>query len=235
MTDNGVSREQGSRNLPGYRGRLHEGDGGLDARHPAATFQGGNLAFGASEPAELVDYSAVLRKLWRRKFLLVAIAVLGVAGAAAIIVRLPVHYVAHAFVVIGDPFAKNQGSGAATLQDTGAIQTEVAILKSPQLAIEVIRDLKLQHDPEFNPAASAEQPAAFPAALLQVKEWLLGAKAASDPQAAAAVELSQTIDNFLDRLRVSIKESSRMVDVAFESSNPGLAMKIANAMVDRYV
>jgi capsular exopolysaccharide synthesis family protein len=239
MTDNGLSREQRSRNLPGYRGRLHEGDGGLDSRHPAATFQGGNLAFGASEPAELVNYSAILRKLWRRKFLLVSIVVLGIAGAAAIIVRMPVHYVAHAFVVIGDQYAKsllsyntNQASGPVLLPDPGTVQTEVEVLKSPQLAIEVIRDLKLQDNPEFNPAVL---PTEQPAALVRVKEWLLGSQAASDPQADAAAELSHTIDNFLGRLRVSVKDTSRMVDVAFDSSNPGLAMKIANAIVDRYV
>jgi capsular exopolysaccharide synthesis family protein len=255
MTDNSVSREEGSRNLPGYRGGMHQGDDGLDpretnhgheygkygfaTRHPAATFQGGNVAFGASEPAELVNYSAILRKLWRRKFLLVFIVVVGIAGAAAIIVRMPVHYVAHAFVVIGDQYAKsllsyntNQASGPVLLPDPGTVQTEVEVLKSPQLAIEVIRDLKLQDNPEFNPAVSPAEP---PDALMRVQEWLFGSSTASDPGANAAAELSQTIDNFLGRLRVGVKEPSRMVDVAFDSSNPRLAMKIANAVVDRYV
>jgi succinoglycan biosynthesis transport protein ExoP len=257
MTDNGLSSGEGSPNRPGHRGRMREGNDGLDARdanhahgygkyglaaqRPGATFygQGGNFASGASEPAELVNYSAVLRKLWRRKFLLVSIVLLGIAGGAAIIARMPVHYVAHAFVVIGDQHAKsrlsynaNQGSGPVLLPDTGTVQTEVEVLKSPQLAMEVIRDLKLQDNPEFNPAAS---PAEQPAALLWVKEWFFGSHAASDPQAAAAAELSQTIDNFLGRLRVSVKENSRMVDIAFDSSNPRLAMQIANALVDRYV
>ena len=156
MTDNGVSHEEGSPNLPGHRSRTHGGDDGLDtwearhgrdygkygfaAQHTAATFygQGGNFAFGASESPELVNYSAVLRMLWRRKLLLISIAVLGIGGATAIIACMPAHYVAHAFVAIGDPLAKsrlshgaNQGGGLASLPDTGTVQTEIEILKSP--------------------------------------------------------------------------------------------------------
>jgi len=261
MTDNGVSREDGGPNLPAPRGRMHEGAGGLDAwdasrgrdcgkydsagRRPTATFdgRGGNSAFEASESSELINYSAILRKLWRRKFLLVAIAVLGIGGATAIIARMPAHYVAHAFVTIGDPLGKsrlsygaNQAGGIVSLPDNGTVLTEVEVLKSPQLALEVIRDLKLENSSEFNAAASpAAAPVDQPGAWSRAKEWLFGSQAASDPQADAAAEVSQTVDNFLGRLRVSVKDNSRMVDVAFDASNPRLAMQVANAMVDRYV
>jgi capsular exopolysaccharide synthesis family protein len=257
MTDNGVSREDAGSNLPAPRGGRHEGAGGLDpwdtsrgrdhgnydsaSRRPTATFdgRGGNSAFEASESSELVNYSAVLRKLWRRKFLLVAIAVLGISGATVIIARMPAHYVAHAFVVIGDPLGKsrlsygaNQTGGIVSLPDNGTVLTEVEVLKSPQLALEVIRDLKLENNPEFNAAAApVEQPGTWSRA----KEWLFGSQAASDPQADAAAELSQTVDNFLGRLRISVKDNSRMLDVAFDASNPRLAMQVTNALVDRYV
>jgi succinoglycan biosynthesis transport protein ExoP len=242
MTDNGVSREDGGPNLPAPRGGMHEG---AASRRPTATFdgRGGNSAFEASESPDLVNYSAVLRKLWRRKFLLVAIAVLGIGGATAIIARMPAHYVAHAFVAIGDPLGKsrlsygaNQASGLVPLPDSGTVQTEVEVLRSPQLALEVIRDLKLENNPEFNAAAAlAAAPVEQPGAWARVKEWLFGSQAASDPQADAAAELSQTVDNFLGRLRISIKDNSRMVDVAFDSSSPHLSMQIANSLVDRYL
>src|ERR1700730_12860501 len=261
MTDNGGSREDAGSNLPAPRGGRHEGAGGLDpwdtsrgrdygnyasaSRRPTATFdgRGGNSAFEASESSELVNYSDVLRKLWRRKFLLVAIAVVGIGGATVIIARMPAHYVAHAFVVIGDPLGKsrlsygaNQTGGIVSLPDNGTVLTEVEVLKSPQLALEVIRDLKLENSPEFNAAASpAAAPVDQPGAWSRAKEWLFGSQAASDPQADAAAEVSQTVDNFLGRLRVSVKDNSRMVDVAFDASNPRLAMQVANAMVDRYV
>ena len=256
MTYNGVSHGEDGPNLPEHRGRMNGGDGesdlwqashgrdygnyGFAARRPAATFDGqaGNFAFGASELPEGISYSAILRKLWRRKFLLISIVLLGIGIGIAVIARMPAHYVAHAFVAIGDPLGKsrlsysaNQGSGLAPLPDSGTVQTEVEVLKSPQLALEVIRDLKLENNPEFKPAAPAEQPTAWS----RVNEWLFGSQAAADPRTDGAAELSQTVDNFLGRLRVSVTNPSRMVDVAFDSSSPHLSMQIANAMVDRYV
>jgi capsular exopolysaccharide synthesis family protein len=256
MTYNGVSHEEGSPNLPGHRGRTNGGDGDLEAweashgryygkhgfaaRRPGAPFdgQGGNFAFATSESPEGVNYSAILRKLWRRKFLLIAIVVLGIGGGTAIIARMPAHYVAHAFVAIGDPLGKsrlsygaNQGSGLAPLPDTGTVQTEVEVLKSPQLALEVIRDLKLENNPEFKPAAPAEGPTAWS----RLNEWLFGSQGVPDPQIGGAGELSQIVDNFLGHVRVSIANSSRVVDIAVDSSSPHLSMQIANAMVDRYV
>jgi len=257
MTHNGVSYEEGSPKLPVHRGSMNGGDGDLDAwetshgrdygkygfaaRRPSATFdgQGGKFAFEASESPEGVDYSAILRKLWRRKLLLIAIVLLGIGGSTAIIARMPAHYVAHAFVAIGDPlgksrlsYAANQGSELVSLPDTGTVQTEVEVLKSPQLALEVIRDLKLENNPEFKPAASpVEQPTTWST----VNEWLFGSQAVSDSRTDGAAELSQTVDNFLGHLRVTVPNTSRMVDVAFDSSSPHLSMQITNAMVDRYV
>src|SRR5258708_10394411 len=149
MTDNAVSHEDAGSNLPAPRGGMPEGAGGLDpwdtsrgrdygkydsaSRRPTATFdgRGGNSAFEAGESSELVNYSAVLRNLLRREFLLVSIAVLGIGGATVIIARMPAHYVAHAFVVIGDPLGKsrlsygaNQASGIVPLPASGTVQTE---------------------------------------------------------------------------------------------------------------
>ena len=97
---------------------------------------------------------------------------------------------------------------------------------------EVVRDLKLQEKPEFNPAASSWFEERFSGSW--VKDWLFGPSTDADPQ-EAAVELSQTIDAVRNRLRVSIKQNSRMIDVEFESMVPRLAMQIANALADRYV
>jgi polysaccharide biosynthesis transport protein len=120
----------------------------------------------------------------------------------------------------------------STLPDSTAVQTEVEIIKSPQLVTEVVRDLKLQEKPEFNPAATSWFEQWFPGS--RVKDWLFGAPTGPDPQ-EDAVELSQTIDNVRNRLRVSIKQNSRMIDIEFESVAPRLAMQIVNAIADRYV
>lgn len=186
---------------------------------------------------EGIEYGAFLRKLWRRKYLLLAITVMGTAAAAVVIMRLPPHFVAHAYVSIGDPIAKfraaagaNQALGMA-LPDTGTVKTEVEVLKSPQLALEVIQDLHLADNPEFNPALVE----ASPSLIARFTQRLAGSPPSADLKSEAEMELSRTIDNFLRRQRVEVKEGSRMVDVAFDASDRQLAMRVINAVVDRYV
>src|SRR6266849_6612491 len=130
MTDTGVSRGQNNPSLPQPRGRTHAGDSEFEV-HPTAYFVRNAAAVGDSTASgELInDCSAVLRKLWRRKLLVGLVALLGTGVAAAIVLRMPVYYAAHAFVVIGDQSAKTlpiyssqQGGVRGTLPDSTAVQ-----------------------------------------------------------------------------------------------------------------
>lgn len=203
----------------------------------------GDFAFGPRDPedSDALDYLAFFRSLWRRKLLAMTIAVLATSVAAVIIMRLPAHYVAHALVLIGNPLQDaSRGAAPAALPDTGTVQTSVEVLRSPQLAAEVIRRLNLEENPEFNPTAAERDETGMIARLTDVisraREWCCGRQAPADPHAdPAAAELSRTVDGFLGQLRVSIKDNSRMIDVAFESMDARLAMLVANALVDSYV
>ena len=191
-----------------------------------------------SDDHEGIQYGAFLRKLWRHKLLLLAITAMGTAAAAAVIMRLPPHFVAHAHISIGDPIARNRAAAGANqalgmaLPDTGTVKTEVEVLRSPQLALEVIRDLHLADNPEFNPAVEAN---GSPGLIARLTRRLTAPPPSTDLQSEAALELSRTIDNFLHRQRVEVKEGSRMVDVAFDAFDRQLAMHVTNAIVDRYV
>jgi uncharacterized protein involved in exopolysaccharide biosynthesis len=150
MTDNGLPRQQGRRAAYKHGGRTREGTG-LAARN-GTTFRGSGL--GSNGLANRAIYVGALRKLWHHKYLLASIVLVGVCGATIVAVRLPAYYVAHGFVAIGDPLGSsrlysdgNRGGGVASSPDTPALQTEVEILKSPQFAIEVVHQLKLQDNP----------------------------------------------------------------------------------------
>ncbi len=191
--------------------------------------------------SDALDYAAILRTLWRRKFLFAAIAVLGTGLAAAIIVQLPPRYVAHALVVLGDSTETSRASrdtAPALPPDTGAVQTAVEILHSPQLAATVIRALALENHPEINPAQAARGETGVVAQIrnlvLRIRLWILGDQSAEQPAGASAA-LSQAVQGFLSRLQVGIRNNSRMIDVAFESRDAELAMRIANTLVDHYV
>src|SRR3546814_15838424 len=96
------------RGLPGRaraRERVHDAHGHT-ARTPDGARPGGDGGFGfrpgRAGDLDTLDYSAFFRGLWRRTFLFMAIAILASSVAAAILVRLPPQYVAHALIVIGE-------------------------------------------------------------------------------------------------------------------------------------
>ncbi len=191
----------------------------------------------AERETDSIDYAGFLRALWRRKVIFASITIIAIGVVSLVVLRMPSQYVAHALVAIGDPlvrsrlpYASAQTGAGGTAPDTGTVQTEVEVLKSPQLALEVIHDLKLVENPDFNPAAMGLKPGL----VARLKARLLGVAAEAPPR-NSAVELAQTVESFLGHLKVSVKDNSRMLDVGFESRNPQLAMQISNSIVDRYV
>src|SRR5262249_46456732 len=127
-------------------------------------------------------------------------------------------------------------SAPPILPDSGTIQTEVEILKSPELAGKVIRELDLQDEPELVPGPPLGErlrPLAERYLGTAVADGLLGAPPSFEQ--AKAAKASLIVEAFLRKLRVGPKETSRMIDVAFESKDPHLAMRVANAMADAYL
>lgn len=238
---------------PGHAGRSPGQAGGRDLTHDAHGFppqasgwpfhgRGGGFGSGSgnSDDGDILDYSAFLRKLWRRKFLFIAIAVLATGLASTVIVQLPPHYVARALVVIGDSSEANRpGPNTAPVlpPDMGAVQTAVEILRSPQLAAEVIRELKLEEHPEFNPAVAERDEIGLMAQIrdmVSIRRWSLGPPEFV-PDDDTAATLSKAVQGFLANLSVSIKNNSRMIEVAFESRDAQLAMQVTNTLVSQYV
>src|SRR6185437_973389 len=188
---------------------------------------------GAAKRREFPKFLAALHPLWRRKLLIAFFTVMATAGAAAATADMPAYYVAHAFISIGDPRAGNRSSHddshVAVPPDTASVQTEIEVLRSPRLAMEVIRELALETHPVFNPPASPSS------AWSKARQWLFGSHTPSDRPPDAAIEHARGVNVFLGHLRIGFRDSSRMVDVAFEATDPRLAMQVTNAIADRYI
>src|SRR5215217_1835765 len=106
-------------------------------------------------PAEEQSFLETLRKLWRHR-LLIAACTLVVGGAAILAAWLmPSYYVSEARVLVGvqSPRLPNVESIVADVSpDAERVQNEGFILQSRNIAKQVIDQLKLRQDPEFNPA-----------------------------------------------------------------------------------
>jgi polysaccharide biosynthesis transport protein len=110
--------------------------------------------------------------------------------------------------------------------DAGTVQTEVEILKSQNVSKAVIKDLRLTDDPEF----------------VSPQSGLLGAVASSLGKfiSPSATESNES----LERKALARFESARTVnrvgltyvmEIGFQSLDPGKAAQIANAIADAYV
>jgi len=102
--------------------------------------------------------------------------------------------------------------------------TQYELLKSRSLATRIITKLDLWNDPTF---------------VSEKKPGVLDGMTSSDTNVNKTTDKPDTreivINAFLGGLKITPVRSSRLVKVSFESSNPILAEKIANAMASEYI
>jgi succinoglycan biosynthesis transport protein ExoP len=192
--------------------------------------------------AEEQSFLETLRKLWRHR-LVIALCTLVVGGTAVAAAWLmPSYYVSEARVLVGvqSPRLPTVDSIVADVSpDAERVQNEGFILQSRTIARQVIDQLKLRQNPEFNPELakppfwSRFNPQEYLPAGLQA--WLnraVPAKGAESPKGDAD---DRTIDALLAHVDVSTLGRSHVLSVKAESRDPATAAAIANALADRYL
>jgi len=176
-------------------------------------------------PGSLFDVYKLLAIL-RRRLKLIA----GVFVAVFLAVVLPTlvetpMYKATALVVL-DQRQPQVTTGEAVLQelprDSNTVDTEVEVIKSQQLAEQVMDKLRLDADPEFggDPAAAAAADRVPPGAPLSLEEQERRASIAS------------AIEGKLQAQRVGL---TYVISIAFQSENPVKAARIADAFANQYI
>jgi uncharacterized protein involved in exopolysaccharide biosynthesis len=122
------------------------------------------------------------------------------------------------------PEADKGGERNAALVDAEAVQSQVQLVQSRDLARKVVYALKLNELKEFN---SESTPKIIFNAILSL------AGMGRAPSKAGVEE--RAIDRFTERLSVYAIEKSRVIVVDFQSENPELAAKVANAVATEYL
>jgi succinoglycan biosynthesis transport protein ExoP len=184
---------------------------------------------GSSEPIDgQFDLAALGNALWRkRRWILIPTVLAALAATAFVMLATPV-YRSEALVLIENretaynrpELGDRLGERDRPLMDAEAVQSQVQLAYSRDLAREVIRDLKLSERPEFNPAAGSPI-----YALLS----LVGLT--RDPSRTSLDE--RVLERFHERLSVYQVERSRVIAIDFRSESAVLAAEVANAVADR--
>ncbi|MEA2839610.1 MAG: tyrosine-protein kinase Etk/Wzc [Methylobacteriaceae bacterium] len=110
------------------------------------------------------------------------------------------------------------------LPDAEAVQSQVQLITSRDLARKAIRAIGLQGNPEFDPVANGL------GALSRVL-ILLGLQ--KDPTLLSPEE--RILENYFDRLTVYSPTKTRVLSIEFQSRDPDLAAHAANAIADLYL
>ena len=216
----------------------------------------------APPPQDLLD---TFRRVWRHRFLVLAVT--AVFGVVAVIVlsRLPSLYVGEAKVEVGVPavqiFSNDLRFGGGDA-DTEKVENERIAMESRGLARMVIEQLHLDKNPEFavkpsKPSwwhrllhfsglfgASHAHPAPPAVAPASDASTTPAAGASSDADLLAGTlplippdnpTMDRVVNNVLSRVKVSVEGRSHVLQVDAESVNPVLAANIANSFATNFL
>ena len=166
-----------------------------------------------------------LRVLIKRKWtVLGCLATIFTVVAIASLKMVPI-YEAAGSIAINKPDSslvnfKDSAGGSVDYSDpTTDMDTEVAILQSDLLALQVIKTLNLDKMPEFGGKPSNG----------------IVDNLAPDPLQADSARTSSLLGAFRGGLRVSLKPNTRVVEIHYISTNPQLAASIVNTLVTTYI
>ena len=115
----------------------------------------------------------------------------------------------------------NQDRGLA---DPETLTDQLQIVLSRPLALDVIGALKLNESPEFDPVLRGASPLRHVLAMAGLARDLL----AMSPE-------ERVLESWYDRLTVYAVDKSRVIVIEFQSLDPALAARVANAVAERYL
>lgn len=182
----------------------------------------------ASPDGEL-DLRSLGRALWNKSLLILALT-LGAVGIAFLITStIAPRYKAETRVLVEQrenvflrPDADTSVERNAV--DPEAVTSQVQLIQSRDLALDVIRQLKLGERSEFDPAIGGGSP-------LRALLSLIGI--GRDPMSLTPEE--RVLRSYYERLTVFAVDRSRVISIEFESEDPDLAARAANAIAEGYL
>ena len=186
----------------------------------------------ADEPsaAEMFTYAI---GVVRRQILLVSL--LATAGAVLGVVsfgKSPPKFTAAATLLVDtrkiEIFQQPAVSTEMSIQSTGAMESQVALLKSDEIALAVIKKLNLSEDPRF---LGTGRPGTLTTILRKVAPFIFPEQL----RLTEAERLQLAVKIFEQSLTAERVGVTYAIEINFEAKDPGLAAEVANAVADAYI
>ncbi|HKQ11213.1 MAG TPA: GumC family protein, partial [Rhizomicrobium sp.] len=186
-------------------------------------------------PAPTFPFADFLHLLEARRALIVRIALATILLALAVALLLPSTYTSSSVVML-DPRKNSITDLSAVLtpqlSDPAAVQNQIQIITSRELAANVADRLKLQDDPEFNPDIAGPgllQVLGDLVTMLNPKNWFEIAPL------SGALSRERVIENLQRHVRADSEGLSTAIAITATARQPVKAALIANAFAGAYV
>jgi succinoglycan biosynthesis transport protein ExoP len=176
-----------------------------------------------------LELRALGRSVWTRRWHIIGPAIIVAMFAFVVVNAISPLYRSEARILIEGrdniylrPEAEKTAERA--IVDPEAVNSQVQVILSRDLALRVIRQLKLTEIPEFDPVLNG---ISLPNTILSLFGF------ARDPLRMSPEE--RALEAYYAKLTVSQVERSRVISIAFDSRDPDLAARVANAVADGYL
>jgi uncharacterized protein involved in exopolysaccharide biosynthesis len=191
---------------------------------------------------EDIDIVYLSLLMWRKKLLILSVFIISIFVSVLFISSITPRYVASSLILIKEDLEQYAPKDffqflGPTPESSAIILADIEILKSRDLAFQVIQKLNLYDDSELNLHSEEKiensnlkniiKPSFKNFSFNQTK-FQTALPILLDP------EVSKTIDEFSDRLRVVLVPGSLAVKISFISVDPYKAAAIVNTLVDIY-
>src|ERR1700682_5590683 len=191
---------------------------GLDLGRPAVSHLYPEIP---SHDSAIGEY---LRVLLKRKWIVLSCVVTIFAVVAIASLKMTPVYDASGSIAINKPDSslnfKNSATFSLDYYDPTEMETEVKILQSDLLALQVIKELQLDRRPEFGGAPSNSPSSA------DLQPDLLQADSS---------RTSSLLGGFRGSLRVGLSPNSRIIEIHYRSTDKQMAANVVNTLMQTYV
>jgi capsular exopolysaccharide synthesis family protein len=216
---NGPGIEKAPGNGDGWTSSTDNGSG------RSAGIRAGQSRDEAIRPAPTINLRTFLGLL-RRQIRLIVATVLVVNGLAALVIfQLTPIYTASTLIMV-DPRQKDlldpEGRVSQFQNDSGRVESEVGILRSPAVLVGVVQALNLTNDPAFRPKGGMKD---------KLRTLLGGNSATPTAQDVAKA----TLTNLQRVITISRQGVTYLIEVAVRLPNPERAAQISNAIAQSYI
>src|SRR5712671_5935586 len=164
-----------------------------------------------------------LRVLVKRKWIVLSCLITIFAVVAIASLKMTPVYDANGSIAINKPDStlnfKNSATFSLDYYDPTEIETEVKILQSDLLALQVIKELHLDRRPDFGGTLPIPS----------------NSDLAPDPLQADPSRTSSLLGGFRGSLKVNLSPSSRIIEIHYRSTDKQMAANVVNTLMQTYV